>query len=422
MQKCNKINVLIVGGGGREHALAWSVSQSPILNKLYITQKICGTEKIAKYVDIDCKKSISVSLFCKQNAIELVIIGPEQYLADGLSDVLTLEGINVFGPGKAGAQLESSKSFAKDVCRMNNIPTARYACFSDRNSAKDFVRNHSLPLVIKDNGLAQGKGVIICRTLEDADQAINKMLSDQSTLISQTIIIEEFLSGSELSFFAFFDGKTVLPLCSVQDHKTITYGDKSYNTGGMGAFSPPKIKNIDHLITMRIIYPTVNSLASMGIKFSGILFAGIMVTKNGPQLLEYNVRFGDPEIQSIVTRLKSDLLVLMLQTAKGKLQQEKVEFNNKSSVCIVMANRGYPLEYTKGSIIRDLDKVSNMKDIMVFHAGTKMQDGTVIANSGRVLNIVASADTLIEAQEKAYAAVKLIDWPEGVYVDKITSK
>ena len=423
MQESNKINVLIVGNGGREHALLWAVSKSPILGTLYITNEIYGANKISEIAKLDLDNALSVALFCKQNQIELVIIGPEGYLVNGLVDSLHAEGILVFGPNKIAAQLESSKSFAKDLCKMNGIPTAKYACFSDSASAKKFVRSRGLPVVVKADGLAQGKGVMICKTIREADDAISDMLDGRKFgAAGSTIVIEEFLSGDELSFFALFDGKGVVHLGSACDYKTIIYGDKSYNTGGMGAYSSPEHSDTDALIMKKIIYPTLSSLVSMGIEFRGVLFAGVMITNTGVKLLEYNVRFGDPEIQSIVMRLNSDLLSLMLKTAQGKLHNETVEWNGKYSVCVVMATNGYPIKYNLGSVIRGLDRLDSLKDVTVFHAGTKLKDGNVVANGGRVLNIVACADTLSDARNKAYAAVKLIDWPEGIYVKSIGAR
>ncbi|MBQ4874552.1 MAG: phosphoribosylamine--glycine ligase [Rickettsiaceae bacterium H1] len=412
------MNVLIVGGGGREHAILWAISKSPILGKLYVTGKIYGTGEVAKYIQLDCNNSLNVSLFCKQQQIDLVIIGPEKYLAMGLADALISEGILVFGPNKVAAQLESSKSFAKDICRMNNIPTAKYACFSDARSAKDYVRVRGLPIVIKADGLAGGKGVVICKTTEEADNTIDEMLRGKFGEAGLTIIIEEFLSGTEVSFFSLFDGNSIIPIGLARDYKSISYGDRSYNTGGMGSFSPSQL-GIDSVIMRKIIYPMVSSLSSMGIQFKGVLFAGIMITENGPKLLEYNVRLGDPETQSIVVRLKSDLLSLILKTVKGMLHNESIEWNGKHSVCVVMASKGYPLKYITGSVIRGLEKLKYLKDVVVFHAGTKEEEGKILANGGRVLNMVASGDTLEDARRKAYAAVKLVDWPEGIYIENV---
>ncbi len=421
MQEFNKVNVLIIGSGGREHALLWAVSKSPIIGKLYIAGNIYGADKLAKVVVLDCNVSIDIVLFCKKNNIGLVVIGPERYLALGLVDDLLAEDIIVFGPGKIAAQLESSKSFTKDICKMNDIPTAKYAYFSDAKSAKGFVNNKECPLVIKDDGLAAGKGVVICQTVKEAYDAIDIMLGGKCGTESSTIVIEEFLVGTEVSYFAFFDGGSVVPFGTAQDYKSVMYEQKRYNTGGMGAFSPAKSKlsNVENLIIQRIIYPTVSALGSMGIKFRGVLFAGVMVTKNGPYLLEYNVRFGDPEIQSLVVRLKSDLLSLMLKTAKGSLHNESIHWNNKHSVCVVIANRGYPLEFKIGSVINGLEKLEKLDEVFVFHAGTKLEDNKLIAVGGRVLNIVACGETLEIARERAYSAVKLIDWPEGFYIENI---
>ena len=423
MQESYKINVLIIGSGGREHALAWSTLRSPILNQLYVTNDIYATDNNVRIAKINCDNALNIALFCKQADITLVIIGPEKYLAAGLADELTAEGILVFGPGKVATQLESSKSFTKDICKMNNIPTAKYAYFSDAELAKKYVQNRQLPIVVKVDGLAAGKGVLICQTLEEAENAIDDILCGKFGEAGSTIVIEEYLVGTEISFFALFDGNNVVACGSAQDRKAITYGDKTYNTGGMGTCSPsPNItSHLENTIMRKIIYPTANALNDMKIQFKGVLFSGIMLTKGGPKLLEYNVRFGDPEIQSLIPRLKTDLLTLMLKTASGKLQNDIVEWHDRCSVCIVMASDGYPLDYKKGTVIKGLEKLEKMENVLVFHAGTKIEDGKVIANGGRVLNIVAYAKTMATARKKAYAAVELIDWPEGIYIKDIAA-
>lgn len=421
MQKSDKINVLIIGKGGREHALLWAISKSPLLHKLYVTHEIYNINNIATVVNINCSHFLNLTLFCKQNTIDLVIIGSEKYLADGVSDALIAEGISVFGPSKIATQLESSKSFMKDLCKVNNIPTAKYGYFSDIQTAKTFLRNNNLPIVIKADGLAGGKGVFICHTVDEADSIVEEMLKGKFGLSSSTIVIEEFLTGDEVSFFALFDGHNVIPCGASRDYKAITYQEKTYNTGGMGSYSPPQnfTPELEKMVMRKIIYPTASALNGLNIQFHGVLFAGLMITKEGPKLLEYNVRFGDPEIQSLVVRLKTDLLLLMWKTAQGSLHDQSIEWNGKCSVCVVMASKGYPIDYKTGSEIKGLEKLSKLDGINVFHAGTKSEGGKIIADSGRVINVVACANTVAEAREKAYAAIKLIDWPEGVYIQEI---
>ncbi len=420
MRKYNKTNVLVIGGGGREHALVWGISQSPLLGDLYISHEICGAPEVAQFIRIDCDNFLSVAFFCKQKRIDVVVVGPEKYLAGGLADALEPEGVLVFGPGKSGAQLESSKSFAKDMCRMNGVPTAKYGYFSDVKLAKDFVAERGVPIVIKADGLAAGKGVVICHTIDEANKAIDEILGGKFGSAGSTIIIEEFLTGVEVSFFALCDGETIVPFGCAKDYKSISCGGVSFNTGGMGSFSPIEVEGLDNVVMRKIIYPSVSSLANMGIKFRGVLFAGLMVTDDGPKLLEYNVRFGDPELQSMVVRLKSDLLSLIVKTAKGDLNGEVVRWHeDRCSVCVVMASKGYPVNYETGSVIKGLEKLKGLDAVEVFHAGSKLVDGKVIANAGRVLNIVAYDKTFGEARRKVYEAVKMVDWPDGFYIENV---
>ncbi len=413
------INVLVIGSGGREHAILWSLKKSPLLGELYVLSGHDAVRNLATVIDINIYNTIEVIQTCKSKNIELVIIGPEEHIIRGLADDLSAEGIYVFAPSKAAAKLESSKSFMKELCTQYNIPTAKYDYFTDADAAKQFVDKMKGPAVVKADGPVSGKGVVVCQTKEEAYLTIDSMLIEKRFGIAgEAIIIEEFLEGEEVSFFAFVDGTNIVVLGSAQDHKAVSEGNKGANTGGMGAYSPVSIvtEEMKYRIVERIIYPTVYAMQNMGIPFRGMLFAGLMITKTGPKLLEYNVRFGDPETQSILPRLDSDLLKLISLTAKGKLGNESVQLSRDAVVCVVVASKGYPGEYHKNTIIKGLDKIENIPDIMVFHAGTKLDsNNNWISNGGRVLNIVAKGGSVEEAKHKAYAALDLLDWPEGFF-------
>ncbi|KJV69518.1 phosphoribosylamine--glycine ligase [Candidatus Neoehrlichia procyonis] len=414
------MNVLVIGAGGREHALLHYLKKSPMISQLFIAPGREAMSNLATLVDVNIDDFIEVIQLCNKEKIELVVIGPELPLVNGLADALTDEGILVFGPSKAASRLESSKGFTKELCTRYNIPTAKYGYFIDTKSARQFVNKNKLPLVIKADGLASGKGVIICHTIEEAYDALDLMLVEKKFgQAGEAVVIEEFIEGGkEISFFTLIDGTNPAILGVAQDYKAIYDNNKGPNTGGMGSYSAPGIisKEMEHIIVQKIIYPTIKAMFNMNIQFKGMLFAGIMIKKNEPKLLEYNVRFGDPETQSILPRLNSDLLKLMLLTAKGKLGNEVVELNNKSAVCVVVASKGYPNKYNTGSIIKGLDAIEKLPNINVFHAGTKLDSsGNFISDSGRVLNIVAEADNLANAKHQAYAALDLLDWPDGVY-------
>ncbi|APR99183.1 phosphoribosylamine--glycine ligase [Wolbachia endosymbiont of Folsomia candida] len=417
------MKVLVIGSGGREHALLWALKKSPMLTELYVTPGRKAMENFAILVDINIQNSMDVTQFCKRENIELVIIGPEQSIINGLSDDLAAEGINVFAPSQAAAKLEASKSFTKELCKQYGIPTAKYERFVDEKLAKNFVQGNKVkfPLVVKANGLAAGKGVIICYTEDEAFSAIDLMLVEKKFGESgEEIIIEEFLTGEEVSFFALIDGSKVVTFGYAKDYKRADENDEGQNTGGMGSYSSPSIinKDMEQKIVQRIIYPTIQALVNMGTPYKGILFAGLMLCKDGPKLLEYNVRFGDPEAQSILPRLDSncDLLKLMLSVAQGKLNAKTVELNNKSTICVVVVSKGYPGEYQKGEVIKGLDKIESMPGILVFHAGTKLDsNGDWISDGGRVLNIVAEGDTIEEAKTKVYSALNFLEWPGGFF-------
>ncbi|QOD37913.1 phosphoribosylamine--glycine ligase [Candidatus Wolbachia massiliensis] len=417
------MKVLVIGSGGREHALIWALKKSPTLTELYVTPGRQAMENLGVLVDINIQNSMDVTQFCKRENIELVVIGPEQPIIDGLADNLAAEGINVFAPSQAAAKLEASKSFTKELCKQYGIPTAKYERFIDEKLAKNFVCSNKIkfPLVVKANGIAAGKGVIICHTENEAFAAIDSMLVEKKFGESgEEIIIEEFLIGEEVSFFALVDGLKLVTLGCAKDYKRVDENNEGQNTGGMGSYSSPSIisNDMEQKIIQKIVYPTIQALVNMGTPYKGVLFAGLMICKNGPRLLEYNVRFGDPETQSILPRLRSncDLLKLMLSVVEGKLSTKMVELNNKSTICVVVASKGYPGDYQKGEIIKGLDKIEGMPGILVFHAGTKLDEsGNWVSDGGRVLNIVGEGNTIEEAKSRVYSALNFLEWPGGFF-------
>jgi len=409
------MNVLMIGSGGREHALAWAMSTSPLLTKLYCAPGNAGISEVAECVDIAAADHEAVIGFCRKADIGFVVIGPEQPLVEGLADSLEQAGFKVFGPSAAAAQLEGSKGFTKDICREFAIPTAAYGRFSDATAAREYLANQDLPIVVKADGLAAGKGVVIAGTRAGAEAAIDACFDGAFGEAGAEIVIEACLVGEEVSFFALVDGETALPLAAAQDHKRAFDGDKGPNTGGMGAYSPAPVMT-DALVqrTMdEIILPTVAAMKHRGTPFKGVLFAGLMITGKGPELIEHNVRFGDPECQVLVMRLKSDLLTALVATADGTLGSLDLEWHDDAALTVVLATTGYPGSYAKGSTISNLEAASADSNIEIFHAGTDTKDGILIAAGGRVLGVTARAATVAEARQKAYAAVDAIDWPEG---------
>ncbi|MDA7947326.1 MAG: phosphoribosylamine--glycine ligase [Hyphomicrobiaceae bacterium] len=411
------MNVLLIGSGGREHSLAWAIAASPLLSRLYCAPGNGGISRDAECVALDVDDHAAVASFCKEHAIDFVMVGPEAPLVAGLSDHLREHGIKIFGPTQAAAQLEGSKAFTKELCDRKSIPTAAYGHFTDAESAKAYVRDHGAPIVIKADGLAAGKGVTVAATLDEALEAVEDCFSGKFGSAGAEVVIEEYLVGEEASFFALCDGKNILPLATAQDHKRINDGDEGPNTGGMGAYSPAPVMT-DALCTRtmeEIIKPTVEGMAEAGLPFQGVLYAGLMITDQGPKLIEYNVRFGDPECQVLLMRLKSDLLSALLATADGVLDTFDLRWRDDVALSVVMATKGYPGAYEKGSVIRGLDEASSDENVEIFHAATSLKDGDVIATGGRVLNVTALGRTVREAHERAYAAISKIDWPEGYY-------
>ncbi|MBR7651107.1 phosphoribosylamine--glycine ligase [Brucella oryzae] len=411
------MRVLLIGSGGREHALAWKLSASPSLTRLYCAPGNPGIATVAELVDIGVDDHQALIAFAKDKQIDLVVVGPEAPLVTGLSDEMRAEGIRVFGPSKAAAQLEGSKGFTKDLCARFDIPTGAYGRFNNAPKAKAYIRQQGAPIVVKADGLAAGKGVVVAMTLDEALDAVDACFEGAFGSAGAEVVVEEFLDGEEASFFCICDGKTALPLGSAQDHKRVGDGDTGPNTGGMGAYAPAPVMTPEIVErTMReLIEPTMRGMAEIGAPFSGILFLGLMIGKDGPKLIEYNTRFGDPECQVLMMRLNSDLLTLINAAVDGKLDEVSLDWKDQSALTVVMAAEGYPSNVKKGSVIRNLDKLEDIDGVKVFHAGTAERDGNIIASGGRVLNITAIAETVAEAQARAYEAVKFIDWSEGFY-------
>lgn len=408
------MNVLLLGSGGREHALAWKLAASPLLTKLYAAPGNPGIAEQAELVALDIANHAAIAAFCRDMKIDLVVVGPEAPLVAGIADDLRAAGIRVFGPSKAAARLEGSKGFTKDLCARFAIPTAAYGLFDNLAAARAYVEKTGAPIVIKADGLAAGKGVTVAMTLPEALDALNACFDGSFGSAGAEVVVEEFMTGEEASFFCLCDGATALPFGTAQDHKRVGDGDVGPNTGGMGAYSPAPVMTPDMIDrTMReIIEPTMRGMAELGSPFAGVLFAGLMITEQGPKLIEYNVRFGDPECQVLMMRLKDDLLVLLNAAADGQLGHMSVRWLDETALTVVMAAAGYPGTPEKGSVIRGID-AARAEGGEVFHAGTAVNAGALVANGGRVLNVSAIGRTVGEAQKRAYAAVDRIDWPQG---------
>jgi phosphoribosylamine--glycine ligase len=409
------MNILLLGGGGREHALAWKLAQSPRLDTLYAAPGNPGIAEHATLVDLDATDHRTVLDFCTRHSIGLVVIGPEAPLVDGLGDNLRTMGVPVFGPNKKAAQLEGSKGFTKDLCQRANIPTAAYVRVTSKDGALAALDDFTLPVVIKADGLAAGKGVIIAETRDEAIDALDIMFSGAFGAAGEEVVLEEFMTGEEASFFALTDGVAVLPFGSAQDHKRVGDGDTGPNTGGMGAYSPARVltPELEAQAIETIIRPTVDTMAAEGMPYSGVLYAGLMLTPDGPKLIEYNARFGDPECQVLMTRFDGDLVDLLLAVAQGTLaDQGPVELADRTALTIVMAANGYPGTPEKGGAIGGID-AAQQSGAKIFHAGTAEIQGALVANGGRVLNVTATGDTVGAAQAAAYAAVDAIDFPTG---------
>ena len=411
------MNILILGSGGREHALAWAVKQNPKCDALYAAPGNAGMAAHATCVALNPKKSADILSFVQENNISFVIVGPEAPLAVGVADDLRDAGVLTFGPSKAAARLEASKSFTKEICDAANAPTATYGHFHDAESAKAYVRKQGAPIVVKADGLAAGKGVIVAMDLETALSAIDDMFSGTYGGAGAEVVIEEFMEGEEASYFILCDGKNVLPVGTAQDHKRVGDGDTGPNTGGMGAYSPAPVltDEIAERALNEIVRPTVTEMERRGTPYQGVLYAGLMIKDGAARLVEYNVRFGDPECQVLMMRLGAQALDLMLATAEGRLDTAKVNWADDHAMTVVMAANGYPGSYDKGDVIEGLDTLADDSFHKCFHAGTKADGDITVANGGRVLNITTRGDTLKEAQERAYSELDKVDWDGGFY-------
>ena len=419
------MKILIVGAGGREHALAWAVSASPLCQKLYCAPGNAGIAELAECVAISTEDVAGLVAFAEKEKIDFVIIGPEAPLVAGLADGLGAAGIRHFGPSAKASALEGSKGYMKDFCARHHIPTAAYGRFTQAREARGFIAGHSLPLVLKTDGLAAGKGVIIAQDAREALLAVESMMGKKIFgAAGDEIIVEEFLEGEEVSFFALTDGKNALALASAQDHKRVGENDTGPNTGGMGAYSPAAIVDaaMEKRIMEEIILPTVAGMEKDGAPYKGVLFAGLMIKDGVPKLLEFNVRFGDPECQVLMMRLKSDFLTALMAVSDGALAHFDLRWREDAAITVVMAAKGYPGDYEKGSPIGGLEAAGALDGVEIFHAGTKREGGKIVANGGRVLNVTARGRDLAEARSRAYDAVDLIDWPEGFCRRDIAAK
>ncbi|MGN6410550.1 MAG: phosphoribosylamine--glycine ligase [Nitrobacter sp.] len=409
------MNILLLGSGGREHALAWKIADSGLLTKLWCAPGNAGIARVAECVALDVADHAAVIAFCKANKVDLVVVGPEAPLAAGIVDDLAAAGIKAFGPSKAAAQLEGSKGFTKDLCRDNDIPTAAYERFGDAAAAKAYIAANGAPIVIKADGLAAGKGVVVAMTIEDANAAVDMMFEGGFGAAGAQVVVEEFMRGEEASFFALCDGEHALALATAQDHKRAFDGDKGPNTGGMGAYSPAPVMT-DEMCrrTMdEIILPTLRAMRAKGAAFKGVLFAGLMITDDGPKLIEYNVRFGDPECQVLMLRMMGDIVPALFAACDGQLNHFSLRWFPDPALTVVMAAKGYPGDYAKGTPIEGLDAAAEVEGVQIFQAGTREEGGRILANGGRVLNVCASGKTVAEAQARAYEAVDRIKWPDG---------
>jgi phosphoribosylamine--glycine ligase len=410
-------NVLILGSGAREHALAQACSKSTSVGNLFVAPGNPGCMAIAKNLPLSPAAHSEVITFCQREAIDLVVIGPEAPLVSGLADDLIDAGILCFGPKRDAAKLEGSKGYAKDFCREFGIPTSDYRRFKDADEAKTFIRERGAPIVVKADGLSAGKGVVVARTLEEAEAAVDALLSNAIESTSAEIVVEDFLEGEEISFFALCDGEIAMPFASAQDYKRVGEGDKGPNTGGMGAYSPSTIVTpaLSQRIMHEIVIPTLRGMNQRGSPFRGVLFAGLIVDKRGPRVIEFNVRFGDPEAEVILPRLLDDLLAFLVASASGTLRSGSPEFCSNAALAVVMVARGYPGESLRGSRIEGIEDAKALVGVVVLHGGTREVDGVIFADGGRVLTITALGSDLADARERAYAAVDRIKWPEGFF-------
>ncbi len=409
------MKILLIGSGGREHALAWKIAASPLVTRLWCIPGNAGIAADAECVALDMSDHPAVIAFCKTNAVDFVVVGPDAAIAAGMVDDLNAAGFKAFGPTKAAGRLESSKNFTKALCRANDIPTAAYEHFTDADAAKAYVRKQGAPIVVKADGLAAGKGVVVAMTEEEALAAVDMMFGGAFGASGAEVVIEEFMQGEEASYFALCDGEHALPLATAQDHKRAFDGDQGPNTGGMGSYSPAPVltEAMCTRVMEEMVKPTLRALKAMGCPYKGVLYVGVMVTKDGPKLVEYNARFGDPECQVLMLRMKSDIVPALLASADGQLKNFSLRWHDEAALTVIMATKGYPGDYGKGSVIEGLDEAAEVEGVEIFHAGTAIKDGRLVANGGRVLNVCALGRNVTEAQRRAYQAVDRIKWPEG---------
>ncbi len=411
------MKVLVIGGGGREHALVWKIAQSPKVSKVFCAPGNAGISRQATLVPIEANDLDGLLDFAFKERMDLTVVGPEEPLTRGIVDLFESKGLPIFGANQKAAELEGSKAFAKKIMKKYHIPTASYEIFEDRQGAVDYVQRQGAPIVVKADGLAAGKGVILCRTVEDAVRAIDQMMVKKIFgEAGRRVVIEEYLVGEEASYLAFTDGKAILPLASSQDHKAVFDGDEGPNTGGMGAYSPAPVvtEEVNQKIVERILRPIIQGMAEEGRPYKGVIYAGLMIHNGQPKVLEFNARFGDPETQPVLMRMKGDIVPILEACIEGTLSQCKIEWDRRASVCVVMASKGYPGAYEKGKRIDGLEEVSHMEDVFIFHAGTALLDQQVVTNGGRVLGVTGLGESIPKAIERTYQAVEKISW-EGVH-------
>ena len=414
------MKILVIGSGGREHALVWKIAQSPLVDRIYCAPGNPGTAELAENVAITVDDLTGLLSFAKNEAIDLTVVGPELPLSLGIVDLFEEYGLRIFGARRNAALIEASKAFSKDLMKKYDVPTAAYEVFTEVGPAEEFIRKIGAPIVVKADGLAAGKGVIIAATVEEAVAAVTDMLSGNAFgSAGARVVIEEFLAGEEASFLAFTDGRNIIPLASAQDHKAIFDGDRGPNTGGMGAYSPaPVVTSAIHDKAMaEVMHPTVAGMAAEGRPYRGVLYAGLMVAGGGVKTLEFNARFGDPECQPLLMRMKSDIVPVLIAVAEGNLEGIDIQWHDKAAVCVVMSSQGYPGDYRKGDEIYGLEEAGRMDDLVVFHAGTVVRDGKIVSSGGRVLGVTALGDTVQDAIDRAYRGVSAITW-EGVHYRK----
>jgi phosphoribosylamine--glycine ligase len=411
------MKVLVVGGGGREHALAWKIAQSPKVSKVYCAPGNAGISEQATLVPIQANDLSRLLEFALKEKIDLTVVGPEDPLTRGIVDLFESKALLIFGATKKAAEIEGSKAFAKEMMKKYYIPTAFYEIFDNRNEAVKYIRKQGAPIVVKADGLAAGKGVIVCKTVEEAIHSVDQIMVEKIFgNAGNRVVVEEYLVGEEASYIAFTDGKTILPMASSQDHKPVLDGDQGPNTGGMGAYSPAPVvtDEVHEKIIEKVLRPVIYGMGEEGRPYKGVLYAGLMIHEGHPKVLEFNARFGDPETQPVLMRMKGDIVPILEACIKGNLSQHKIEWDNRASVCVVMTSKGYPGDYEKGKIIEGLKEVSRVERVFVFHAGTTFKDGKIMTSGGRVLGVAGLGEDIPRAIERAYQAVKKISW-DGVH-------